>query len=237
MNTGATGIMGLNQRRGLLPESCAPSAPPGWLTRRQATRTSAVETVDPESDSVEGSNGSAFIGECRLIGMKEHIDNFGQLVADFQSGDMSKPDRYDSSRRWSYGDVENNGVFYHPQLTNYAHQAFEEFFYAQRNIQYADLSGRDERHDKARRSHDPRILDRMTFPVAWLHQWMRKPMAAGDLFHIWIDTIDLTPHRIGVRAHIFNEQDKHAGFVIWVRSARLLDSKVAAPIPDWFPRR
>jgi hypothetical protein len=83
----------------------------------------------------------------------------------------------------------------------------------------------------------------MTFPVAWLHQWMRKPMAAGDPFHIWIDTIDLKnaidpkKDRIGVRAHIFNEEDKHAGFVIWVRSARLLDTKVSAPIPDWFPRR
>jgi len=175
--------------------------------------------------------------------MQKHIKDFGALVSDFQSGDMSKPDKYDSSRRWSYGDVENNGVFYHPQLTHYAHQVFEKFFYIQRNIHYADLSGREERHDIARKNHDPEIPHRMTFPVAWLHQWMRKPMAAGDPFHIWIDTIDLKnaidpkKDRIGVRAHIFNEEDKHAGFVIWVRSARLLDTKVSAPIPDWFPRR
>jgi hypothetical protein len=38
------------------------------------------------------------------------------------------PTQYDDIRRWSYGDVENNGVYYHPQLTNYAHQAFEQFF-------------------------------------------------------------------------------------------------------------
>src|SRR5205085_2280372 len=121
-------------------------------------------------------------------------------------------------RRWSYGDVENNGVYYHPQLTHYAHQVFEQFFFKKLGLQYADLSGRDSRHERARQDHD--IPHRITFPVGWLHQWMLSPMQAGDIFETWIDTVDLARDHIGVRAKVYDQSRELAAVVIWVRWAR-----------------
>jgi len=144
---------------------------------------------------------------------------------------------YDDIRRWSYGDVENNGVYYHPQLTHYAHQVFEQFFFKERGLQYADLSGRDSRHEEARLKHTPKIEDRITFPVAWLHQWMLKPMQAGDIFRTWIDTVDLAKDHIGVRALVYDERAKLAAVVIWVRWAVNLPGRERTDIPEWFPRR
>ena len=86
-----------------------------------------------------------------------------ELVADMNPA--WKPREYDDTRTWSYGDVENNGVFYHPELTHYAHQAFEGFFFRERGLQYADLSGRDARHEQTRLAHTPPIRARVTFPV------------------------------------------------------------------------
>lgn len=56
----------------------------------------------------------------------------------------------------------------------------------------------------------------MTFPVGWLHQWMGKPMYAGSLFHIGMDTLDVSKYHLGVRAHIFSEGEQHVALVIWV---------------------
>jgi acyl-CoA thioesterase FadM len=162
-----------------------------------------------------------------------HLD---ALLADIVRG--WAPTVFDDSRRWSFGDVENNGVFYHPQLTHYAHQVFEQFFFKETGIQYADLSGRDRRHSKARSNHRPPITKRLTFPVLWLHQWMIEPMEAGDVFNTWIDTVDLTEERIAVRAHVFKEDRERAALVIWVRAAKEFHPKKrTVPIPDWFPRR
>jgi len=138
-------------------------------------------------------------------------------------------------RRWSYGDVENNQVYYHPQLTHYAHQAFEEFFFRRTGLHYADLSSTAPRSEEARRQHVPPI-PRMTFPVGWLHQWMRKRMHAGDLFRVWIDTVDVAEDRIGVRAWVAAESSEIAAVVIWLRWARDLETDQVIDIPAWFPR-
>lgn len=36
-------------------------------------------------------------------------------------------------------------------------------------------------------------------------------MEAGDLFHTWIDTVDLSVERIAVRAHVFTENRETCG--------------------------
>jgi hypothetical protein len=172
------------------------------------------------------------------IDVQKQSNDLALLLVDCQASTLCKPDSYDDSRRWSYGDVENNGVFYHPQLTHYAHQAFEQFFYSERRIHYSDLSGRENRHRAARDSHVPTIMQRMTFPIGWLHQWMDKPMYAGDLFHTWIDTVSLPEDRVGVRAHVFDDEGREVALVIWVRWAIILDpAPRKAQIPDWFPGR
>lgn len=66
---------------------------------------------------------------------------------------------------------------------------------------------------------------------------MTQPMAAGDMFHTWIDTVDISENRIAVRAHVFTEARTRAGLVIWVRAAKELDPEQVVPIPIWFPRR
>lgn len=172
------------------------------------------------------------------IKAKQRVNDLRRLLSDLQGDAPWKPNSYDDSRRWSYGDVENNGVFYHPQLTHYAHQAFEQFFYSACGIQYSDLSGREDRNQLARESHSPKIVHRMTFPVGCLHQWMGEPMYAGSLFHTWIDTVELSRFHLGVRAHIFNESEQYVALVIWVRWAKVLDPAVRIiAIPKWFPKR
>lgn len=172
------------------------------------------------------------------MAIQDAVQDLSTLLADFNLATQWKPQRYDDIRTWSYGDVENNGVYYHPQLTHYAHQVFERFFYKKRRLHYADLSGRDLRHQEARQSHSPSIEYRMTFPVQWLHQWMLKPMHSGDIYKTWIDTIDLSTDRIGVRAHVYNQSNKLAAVVIWVRKAVHLEpQRKTVVIPEWFPRR
>ncbi len=143
--------------------------------------------------------------------------------------------RFDDVRRWSYGDVENNGVYYHPNLTHYAHQVFEEVFFLERGINYSDLSGREERHHEARQRHDPPIRARMTFPVQWLHQWMIEPMFAGDKIYTWIDAVTVADKRVGVRAWVYTESKKLAAVVIWLRWAKILEPvEQIVDIPEWF---
>ena len=172
------------------------------------------------------------------MAIQDAIQDLNTLLADFNLAQQWKPHHYDDVRTWSYGDVENNGVYYHPQLTHYAHQVFEQFFYEKCGLHYADLSGRDPRHQRARQNHSPSIQYRMTFPVQWLHQWMLKPMQSGDIYKTWIDTIDLSRRHIGVRAHVHNEANELAAVVIWVRKAlRLEPKREPVVIPEWFPRR
>jgi len=141
---------------------------------------------------------------------------------------------FDKVQRWSYGDVENNGVFYHPNLTHYAHQVFEEVFFKECGLFYSDLSGRDRRHEEARQSHKP-PLERMTFPVQWLHQWMGERMHAGDEIRTWIDAIVVADKRVGVRAWVYDEDNELAALVIWLRWARILDPVAEnVSIPEWF---
>ena len=125
-----------------------------------------------------------------------HYD-LDRLVDGIDSATKWPGGEFDDVRRWSYGDVENNGVYYHPNLTHYAHQVFEEVFFREQGIHYADLSGRDQRHQEARQRHAPPITSRMTFPVEWLHQWMHLPMYAGDMIKTWIDTIQVADKRVG----------------------------------------
>jgi acyl-CoA thioesterase FadM len=66
---------------------------------------------------------------------------------------------------------------------------------------------------------------------------MLKPMQAGDIFRTWIDTVDLAKNHIGVRAHIYDEREKLAAVVIWVRWAVKLPNREPTDIPEWFPRR
>jgi hypothetical protein len=144
---------------------------------------------------------------------------------------------FDDVQRWSYGDVENNGVFYHPNLTHYAHQVFEEVFFRECGLLYTDLSGREEHHEKARKRHEP-PLERMTFPVQWLHQWMGKRMHAGEIFKTRIDAIDVAEKRVGVRGWVYTEQHELAALVVWLRWAVILDPAARnVNIPEWFPCR
>jgi acyl-CoA thioesterase FadM len=164
------------------------------------------------------------------------MNTFDLLTNDIDKGKVYSGEEVHAERRWSYGDVENNGVYYHPQLTHYAHQAFEEFFYRRVGLHYVDLSRRDEKSQAARSAHSPSI-PLMTFPVEWLHQWMHRPMHAGETFRITIDTVDIDANRIGVRAWVYNEQDKIVAVVIWLRAAVELEPKRrTVSIPSWFPR-
>lgn len=143
--------------------------------------------------------------------------------------------KVDDVRTWSYGDVENNGVYYHPNLTHYAHQVFEKVFFGQNKIHYTDLSGREDRHREARERHTPTLKSRMTFPVEWLHQWMLLPMYAGDTIKTLIDTVRVADKQVGVRAQVFNENDELAAVVVWLRWAKILEPKPKTiAIPEWF---
>ena len=150
-------------------------------------------------------------------------------------GHMRPGGDFDDIRRWSYGDVENNGVYYHPNLTHYTHQVFEEVFFGQNGIHYTDLSGREDRHREARRGHSPPLESRLTFPVEWLHQWMLLPMYAGDTIKTWIDTVRVAEKQVGVRAQVYNENEELAAVVVWVRWAKVLEPKPKTiAIPEWF---
>lgn len=140
--------------------------------------------------------------------------------------------QFQRSMKWTYGDVENNGVYYHPTLTHYAHQTFEEFFAQRVGLDYVDLSRVSDGSDKRRQELG---IERMTFPVVWLHQYMCRPMHAGDEFTIGIDTVEINATRIGVRAYVSNSAGI-AAVVMWVRAAMLLPDRTTIKIPDWFPR-
>jgi len=159
-----------------------------------------------------------------------------EYLDDLKKGKTAWRGEPDDIRRWSYGDVENNGVYYHPNLTHYAHQVFEAVFLETRGLHYTDLSGRDGRHQEARERHRPSIDCRMTFPVAWLHQYMRLPMRAGDILKTKIDTIGMKAgRRVGVRAWVYAENNDLAASVMWVRAARILEPvEKTVDIPEWF---
>ena len=162
------------------------------------------------------------------------LSEFQQLSYDFET--RAAPAAFLLERTWSFGDVENGGVYYHPQLTHYAHQAFEQFFLDRTGLHYSDLSGRRDENESRRKRHKP-PLQRMTFPVQWLHQFMKSPMYAGDSFRISIDTMDLHPKRIAVRAWVWLASSALAGVVVWVRWAKELEPiEKTIPIPEWFPR-
>ena len=165
--------------------------------------------------------------------MRHDLD---RLLTDFDDHKIWSEGDFDHEQRWSYGDVENNGVFYHPNLTHYAHQVFEEVFFRERGIHYTDLSGRDDQHKEARERHDP-PLERMTFPVGWLHQWMGKVMVANNIIKTWIDCVQVAEKRVGVRAWVYDEDNELAALVIWLRWAKILGpNQENVSIPTWFLR-
>jgi len=164
------------------------------------------------------------------------LNVFDLLTGDIDLHRTYSGDEVQVERRWSYGDVENNGVYYHPQLTHYAHQAFEEFFYKRVGLLYVDLS-RTTQDSQAKRSQLSTPIPLMTFPVEWLHQYMARPMFAGDMYRITIDTKDIDMKRIGVRAWVYDESDTLAATVIWLRWALELPARKPVPIPTWFPKR
>ena len=164
------------------------------------------------------------------------VDVFDLLIRDIVRHRTYLGDEVHAERRWSYGDVENNGVYYHPQLTHYAHQAFEEFFYNRTGLHYVDLS-RGTDYSQSKRSHHSPPIPLMTFPVEWLYQYMARPMFAGDTYRITIDTVDIDMNRIGVRAWVYDERDALAATTIWLRWAVELPTRKPIPIPTWFPRR
>ena len=159
---------------------------------------------------------------------------FRIVAADIRNTRNPSQFTFKRTRRWSYGDVENNGVYYHPNLTHYAHQVFEEWFFERMGFDYVDLSRDDEKSEGKRSKQD---ISRMTFPVQWLHQFMNKPMSAGDEFTIGINIESINALRIGVRAFVFNSSDQMVAAVIWVRFAILLPAKTLIDIPSWFPRK
>jgi acyl-CoA thioesterase FadM len=165
--------------------------------------------------------------------MNKFVAKFEQLTQDLDTAGSRAPRDRPFLRTWSYGDVENNGIYYHPQLTHYAHQAFEEFFFAKTGLHYVDLSRQTERSKNA---HVPAI-PRMTFPVEWLYQWMVRPMEAGDQFHIGLDVVNLTPDRVGIRAWVFDDPGRLVAVVIWLRAAVELEGgRRTVDFPSWFPR-
>lgn len=133
---------------------------------------------------------------------------------------------------WSYGDVENNGVFYHPNLTHYAHKAFEEFFHKRKGLHYVDLS-RDSDKSAQKRAELP--AKRMTFAVSDLYQHMSCKMEAGDTFQIGIQAEKVDAERIAVIAGVYDAKSIYVGAVIWIRWALLLPSRRSIEIPEWFP--
>jgi hypothetical protein len=137
-------------------------------------------------------------------------------------------------RFWSYGDVENNEVYYHPQLTHYAHQFFEEVFHQKTGLHYVDLS-RDA--DDSKQKRHTKNVERMTLPVLWLHQFMLQPMRAGQEFETYITVMSLDYQKVAVRAwsyiHTPDGRDL-AAVVIWIRKALLLPERKPIPIPEWF---
>ena len=166
--------------------------------------------------------------------MRHDLD---RLLKDLDDHKIWSQGDFDHKQRWSYGDVENNGIFYHPNLTHYAHQVFEEVFFKECGLLYVDLSGKEPNHEKARQSHEP-PLERMTFPVQWLHQWMGKPMRAGEILKTWIDAVAVADKRVGVRAWVYDEDNELAALVIWLRWAVILDPEPhPIAIPAWFPLR
>lgn len=146
--------------------------------------------------------------------------------------------KFDEKRRWSYGDVENNGVFYHPKLTDYSHQAFETYFLIKTGLTYSDLS-RDSYESMMKRKKFNKDLERMTFPIGAFYQFMFAPMKAGDEFGIWIDTINISPKILGLRAWTISTEDfKAKAVVAWLRWAKLLGENTSTiEIPEWFPKR
>jgi hypothetical protein len=104
------------------------------------------------------------------MNMLDLLKVFDILTRDIDQHRKYSGDEVQAERRWSYGDVENNGVYYHPQLTHYAHQAFEEFFYKRVGLHYVDLSRRTDDSQAVRSQHSPPI-PLMTFPVEWLYQY------------------------------------------------------------------
>lgn len=158
---------------------------------------------------------------------------FARVAGDLRQLPATARDGFRRTRVWSYGDVENNGVYYHPNLTHYAHQVFEEFFWERVGLQYVDLSRESEDSDRLRRARD---IPRMTFSVQWLHQFMHKPMSAGDAYDIALDTVDVDVRSVAVRGWVTDKAQEVAAVVIWIRRAIYLPSRKPLDIPQWFPR-
>ncbi len=162
------------------------------------------------------------------------MSDFEKLTADLTTLRRLDRSRFHVGRRWSFGDVENNGIYYMPQLIHYAHQAFEELMIAKLGIAYVDLSRQTPESEAMRNAHEPPI-PRMTFPIRWLHQVNYKPMYAGEPFWISFDAVPLDTRKIGVRAWTFDKNETLAAVVIWLRWAQELDTRVGvAEIPAWF---
>ncbi|MDJ0837372.1 MAG: hypothetical protein QNK37_12710 [Acidobacteriota bacterium] len=157
-----------------------------------------------------------------------------KLVTDLNTLRKLDRSRFHVTRRWSFGDVDSNGVYYMPRLQHYAHQAFEELVLDKLGMGYLDLSRQSPESASARGAHDPPI-PRMTFPVRWCHQINYKPMYAGELFWISFDAVPVDKRKVGVRAYIYDKNETLAAVVIWFRWAQELDTKVGvADIPAWF---
>jgi len=140
--------------------------------------------------------------------------------------------RFRRQRTWFFGDVEGNGVFYHPHLVHYGHQVFEEYFRDRVGLHYADLSRESDESAKARKQLD---CSRMTLPVVWCHVHMRSPMYAGDSYEVAVDATKVDNHHVAVRAWVVSPESGLSAEVYWVRVAVLLPSRSLIEIPAWFP--
>jgi len=167
--------------------------------------------------------------------LEDGLDMSPEEIFSLAVANLSKPPygvTFRRTRTWSYGDVESGGVYYHPNLTHYSHQFFEEFFRERVGLHYADLS-RDS--DESKRARLVKGIPQMTFPVVWLYQYMKQPMEAGDSYTLLIDTVEIDKYRIAVRAWAISDANSVAAVVIWIRCAVLLPGRSIIAIPDWFP--
>jgi hypothetical protein len=82
-----------------------------------------TETIQKPASGADTVISSIHRSECsKDMAIKDPVKDLRMLLADINSAAKWTPGSYDDIRKWSYGDVENNGVYYHPQLTHYTHR-------------------------------------------------------------------------------------------------------------------
>ena len=141
-------------------------------------------------------------------------------------------------RQWSFGDVEANGVYYHPRFLHYAHQAFEIWFEKRFGLSYADLS-RAEPDARARRMEKlgNEAASPFTLAPGALYAELYSPMRASDRYRLWPTMQRIGERRVVVVVLLFGISPlAPAGYVAWLRWARLVGKPGTIAMPSAFGR-